>query len=268
MITTAGKLPKRQDGYYDLDRLFPAGRSRCLAVVEHDAAKLIACNQWNPHIITLRKVNGCDANSVVVNPHRFGSVQNHPKGQVPQFLVVGAARSARRNQNMIYDAVRRLHGRGLTNFAVRVVGKLGGEPIPADLSTAINMLGPVSFSRLYQEAEQSDFILTSFQENNADHAFYRTTGTSGAFQLAYGFHRPMILQKSFAEGTPLNSDNALFYGSDDQLFDAMLTAIEMSQADYAHMQTNLTGAVDALWSESLENLRTYINEYSDRFLFR
>lgn len=260
MVTTAGKLPEAKDRRPDLPAVFSDELPRNLLLVEHDARPRITAGSWDPETITLRRVNVPGVRSVVVNPHHFGTFTEHPKAAGKTvFLMAGAARSKRRNQDIVLSAVRRLLEAGETGFELRLIGKPGSEALPKDLASHITEVGRVSFTQLYAETEACDFVLTAFQRDNPDHAFYRTTGTSGSFQLAYGFHKPCILQKDFMEGTALNSDNSLVYDSDDQIFDAMLTAVRMDVTAHAAMRRNMAAAANRLHASSLMNLRNLIN---------
>ena len=86
-------------------------------------------NRWDEKVITLRKLNYKNAQSVVVNPHRFGRVNITGKNpDVVNFVTVGAINPKRKNSTMIIDAVKKLHENGVTDFKVTVIGK-GVHPL-------------------------------------------------------------------------------------------------------------------------------------------
>lgn len=260
MVTTAGKLPRRQDQSWDLPRVFGAKPPQPLMLVEHDARAQIDAGLWSPDTITLRPLDYRGAASVVVNPHDFGDVRVTPKttGKTV-FVMVGAARAKRGNQPLVFEAARTLLETGDTSFEIRIIGKPGKAAIPAELTDHVHVLGRLSFAQMYSEIEDSDILLTSFQGNNPDHAFYRSTGTSGVFQLAYGFCKPIVLQSSFATSVGFDASNSLIYDADADLVAAMRAAIRLTPAAYADMQASLTALRQSIHRESLANLKALIH---------
>jgi hypothetical protein len=260
MVSTAGKLPEKDDKRPDLGRVFAGRTPEKLLLVEHDAQAQIDAGSWSDRSITLRGIDYKNERSTVVNPHVFGDVKitTKTKGKTV-FLVVGAARAKRRNQNLVYDAAQRLLDAEHTNFEIRLIGKKGGEPVPERLQPHVVELGRVDFEDLYSEVENADFIVTAFQVDNPDHVAYRTVKTTGSFQLCYGFAKPCIVQQDFAPGTALNAENSLFYGADETMFDAMRTAVTMDAARYAQMQNQMQDDAEALYQSSLANLKRLID---------
>lgn len=258
LITTAGKLPRLENASPDLNAVFDSRVPPKLFLVEHDAVQLFEHGSWRPDYITLRAL---EEPSCVVNPHDFGKTQKTPKSEGKTiFTMVGAARSKRRNDDIVLNAAERLVAEGITNFEIRLIGKKGALTIPESLTAHVTEVGRVDFEELYSEVERGDFVLTAFQGDNPDHAFYRTTGTTGSFQLAYGFHKPCILQQNFAVGTALNNENSLFYDADEGMYDALRRAITMSAADYAVMQDAMRDSANALSASSLANLKALIHD--------
>lgn len=260
LVSTAGKLPHLPDARVDLTSVFGSNVPDNLQMVEHDAKAEIDAGVWSEKTITLRELDYKGFSSVVVNPHAFGSVKVTPKSQGKTvFLLVGAARAKRRNQNLVYDAAERLVEEGISNFEIRLIGKKGAQDIPPSLASHVTELGRLDFSQMYSEVEGADFVVTAFQGDNPDHAAYKTVKTTGSFQLCYGFGKPGILQEGFAQGTALTKDNSLFYGTDEQMFDAMKQAVEMSEDDYDTMQANLLNDAQRLYQTSLGNMKSLIN---------
>ncbi|WP_428925166.1 hypothetical protein [Marinibacterium sp. SX1] len=256
LVTTAGKLPDGPDGAVDLARVFGQTRPDRVLLVEHDARPRIDCGAWDPQTITLRTLDYKGARSVVVNPHDFGTVRHGPRnGDRTVFVMVGALRAKRGNAPLVYQTAERLIAGGRRNFEIRVIGKPGRDPVPDALRDHVVPLGRLPFDRLYDEVEAADFLLTSFQADNPDHDFYRTGGTSGAFQLAYGFAKPILLQEAFARLTRFNATNALVYGDDDGLMGAMARATDMDAGTYAALQAGMEATATAIYESSLVNLR-------------
>lgn len=256
LITTAGKLPNTPEGRVDLDRVFGPVRPKPILLVEHDARPRIDAGVWDPRHITLRRLLYKGAQSIVVNPHDFGRVEVTPKSEGKTILtMVGAVRSKRGNLPLVHEAAMSLLKRGITAFEIRVIGKPGSEPVPEALRPHIKILGRLSFDALYTEIEAADFLLTSFQKDNPDHEFYRTGGTSGAFQLAFGFTKPIIVQDEFARLNGFNLTNALIYDADAELAEAMARAVAMDGGTYAALQAGMDAAATAIYEQSLAHLR-------------
>ena len=102
--------------------------------------------------------------------------------------------------------------------------------------------------------------LTSYNKDEERHIRYITTGTSGNFQLIYGFAKPCLIIKSFAPINGLDDKNSIVYDKNSDYAEAMQKAIEMTQDEYKIMQNNLKDYADKLYRVSLENMRRLINE--------
>lgn len=254
MVSTVGKLKDTPDGQVDLQAVFGPQRPRRLILVDHDVEARVKAGFWDPSTVTLRAIDGLA--SRVVNPHDFGPVAEHPKTKDRTVLVmVGAVRDKRRNQNLVYEALERLVAAGKTGFELRLIGKPGKDEIPETLRPHVVKVGYVDFRQLYAEVEAADFLVTSFQRDNENHAPYRTTKTTGSFQLSYGFSTPCIVQRAFAAGTAFTEGNALFYDDDVQIRDALEKAIDMPADAYADMTAALRADARRLYDASLANMR-------------
>lgn len=260
LVTTQGKLPHDPQGRPDWPAIFGARIPRHLHGVSHNAKTQIDAGVWDPRTITLRALDYCGATSQVVNPHVFGTVKTPPKNtDTCVFLMVGAARAKRRNQSIVHTAATRLRAAGHENFEIRLIGKPDKNNADPGLARHIVHLGRLDFSDMYAQIEASDFILTAFQPDNPDHIWYRQTGTTGSFQLCYGFHKPCIVQQAFTTGTALRADNSILYEDDDEMFDAMRTAIEMNAAQYAGLQHAMGQAATALHKAGTATMKALID---------
>ena len=256
LVTTAGKLPDTADGRVDLDKVFGENWPERILLVDHDARPRIDAGVWDPRTITLRRLLYKGAQSVVVNPHDFGRVEVTPKSDGKTiFVAVGAVRSKRGNLPLVHEAAHSLLDRGQDQFEIRVIGKPGGDPVPAALANHVKILGRLPFDAMYDQVEAADFLLTSFQKDNPDHEFYRTGGTSGAFQLAYGFTKPIIVQDAFARLNGFNLTNALIYDEDAGLAEAMSRAVALDAVSYAALQAGMEATATTLFDKSLANIR-------------
>ena len=113
---------------------------------------------------------------------------------------------------------------------------------------------------MYEEIEKADFMLTAYDDKNPQHQRYNTRGTSGNFQLIYGFLKPCIIIESFAPINKFNSSNSILYKTVDNYADALETALSMNENEYRIMQDNLKQTVAEVYKESLDNLKEAIND--------
>lgn len=260
LVSTVGKLPHRPNTQFDVTAVFGSNPPKPLLLVEHDAKAKIDAGVWSENMITLRGLDYKGRGSTVVNPHTFGAVKMTPKSSGKTiFLLVGAARSKRRNQNLIYDAAEQLVDAGISEFEIRLIGKKGAEQIPGKLANHVFELGRLDFADMYTEIEQSDFIVTAFQGDNPDHEAYKTVKTTGSFQLCYGFGKPCILHKDFAIGTALTEQNSIFYGTETEVFDALRLAVQMPADAYAQMQSTMLKDAKTLYETSRANMKVLID---------
>lgn len=255
MVTTASKLPARADGRIDYEQVFGPACATPVYVVEHDVRDRVDRGVWDPRSITLRRVDYRGARSVVVNPHDFGSVAVTPRSAGPlRFLVVGTLGKGKRAQHRIVDAVREIVGSGERGFEVTVVGKGGVGRLPPDVAGMFRVLGRVSFGGLYAEVERADVLLTAYEAENGEHDFYRTAGTSGNFQLVWGFAKPCVVLREFAPINGLDEHNSILYDGSGGLADGMRRAIALKPDAYARMQRRVQQDAAALADESRRNL--------------
>ena len=260
LVTTVGRLCddvnyencyRHFSSYVDKSKIF---------FVEHEAKFAVDAGTWDEKLITLRKLNYKGAKSIVVNPHYFGDVKKTPKNKdFTNFITVGAIRSKRKNNNRIIDAVTQLHKKGIQNFKVTVIGKGTIKHLPKELHKYLDVKGRLNFSDMYEELEKADFMLTSYDENNIAHQRYNTTGTSGNFQLVYGFLKPCLIIRSFADINGFTDNNSILYNSENDYANAMENAINMSEYEYSKLQADLSLYQKDLYKKSLENIKELIN---------
>ncbi len=260
LVTTVGKLSDKTDYKAAYDFFKYCKSPSKILFVEHEVAHSIDSGNWNEKLITLRKIDYKGKSSVVVNPHFFGNVRITDKNKnITKFIIVGAIHSKKRNNFLIMDSARALIKSGIKNFKITIVGK-GKIYVPHDLRDNIELMGPLSFSEMYKCMEEADFLLTSYQEDDPRHIRYITTGTSGAFQLVYGFLTPIVIHEKFAKINGFDSGNSVIYPGDEQYAEALKRCIEMSPEEYKLKQDKLGEYVNQLYATSLRNLKRLIDE--------
>lgn len=261
MVTTVGKIHEAI-GYNDCYETFnPTLDKNKLFLVEHDIKAAVDNNVLDEKIITLREMNYKCAKTIAINPHYFGNVKITSKNEdIVNFLTVGIIRPRKKNNSTIINAVQELHNKGITNFKITVVGKGKIKDIPKEIQKYFDMKGRLPFNKMYEEIEHSDFLITSYDSDNEKHLRYITTGTSGNFQLIYGFLKPCIINKKYAPLNSFDENNAILYNEPKDYTNALEKAISLSQNDYQNMQNNLKTTVDKIYNKSLNNLRKLIND--------
>lgn len=257
LVTTAGKLCDSIH-YEDIYKHFRAPKNK-LFFVEHETCHSADNGTWNPNLITLRKVNYKGINSVVVNPHYFGDIKITPKNKITNFITIGAIQNKKKNNSLILKSVEDLYNKGYKDFKITVVGKGHLKDLPEKLRPFIDIKGRLPFDKMYDELEKADFMLTAYNENDPMHIRYNTSGTSGNFQLVYGFLKPVVIIESFAEINGFNNKNSILYKNDNEYTSALEKGIKMSTEEYANMQASLKEYKDELYESSLKNLKGLIN---------
>ncbi len=212
-------------------------------------------------IIALKTFEGTtDARVKMVNPHFFGDIEITPKNNnITRFISIGELKDVRRNKQLLLDTVEKLIDRGVTNFCVSLIHKGEKIQLPAKLKPYFNMLGEVDYPTMYNELEKVDFFLPLLDPENSLHERYLTVGTSGSFQLIYGFCKPCIINKKFAGAHYFDDTNSIIYDTNSEFEYAMLKAIHTTNEKYSSMQSVLKEVAGSIYSQSLGNLKEIIN---------
>ncbi len=258
MVTTAGKIcdcVNYAQAYSHFNSTLDKSK---LYLVEHEASFAGDKGTWIEDLITLRALNYKNLNSVVVNPHYFGDVKITPKNEITNFITIGAIKPNKKNSSLIIKAVEELHKKGITNFKVTVVGKGHLKGVNKDIQKYFDIKGRLSFDKMYEEIEKADFMLTAYDDNDIEHIRYNTSGTSGNFQLVYGFLKPCIIIESFAPINGFNFNNSIFYKTTKEYSLALEKGINLSKEDYLKMQNSLKDYARELYQKSLSNLKSLI----------
>ena len=255
MVTTAGKLTPEADYDHARQLFAPLIQKQRVLLVEHDIKNGADQGTLTSDIITLRGMDYKNCITTPVNPHYFGEFEEHQKGTNTVFATVGAISNKRRNSELMINSVESLHQKGARNFTVLVIGKRNPSTIPKHLQQYFILLGKLSFQELYKRVQSCDFLLPLLDPENQAHLRYITTGTSGTFQLALGFHKPVVLEQSFAPINRLNNSNSIVYDGNSNLPIAMERAISMTPVHYDSLQKAVAETGRSIHIESLKNLK-------------
>ena len=260
LVSTVGKLSNGRD--YSGAHAFFAKKlpSQKTLFVEHEIKQTVDNGTWDENIITLRKPDYKGAKSVVVNPHYFGDVRITKKSEdIVRFIVVGALQDKRRDCSIILSAFEKLIERGTTNVKLIAVGK-GAVSLPEKIKPYVELKGSLPFKEMYDEVEKADFFLTSYEPDFAPHLRYITTGTSGAFQLVYGFLKPVVIHEKFSGINGFDDKNSVIYSDSSGYADALERCVKMTACEYAQMQANLKVLADEIYAQSLRSLKELIEK--------
>lgn len=191
----------------------------------------------------------------MVNAHYFGDVCIAKKNDVTNFIVVGNIDKKRKNFKLLKNSISYLLKRDIKKFKITVISRSDKLDLPKKYFNYIEFKKDLKYGELYDEMEKADFFLTLLDSENPEHDRYLTCGTSGSFQLIYGFDKPCLINKKFAYKYRFNNDNSIIYDNNQDLGKSMEQAILLNKDDYKIMQENLNKVAKNLYNDSLQNLK-------------
>ena len=259
LITTARRLSMYKGTYEPELNLFKEEDRKKVLFVDHDINTATDAGNVNDRIITLMKPDYKDVKTTVVNPHYFGEVELSPKNDITNFIMVGVLKGRRRNHQLLVNTVGELIKSGYTNFKITVIGKGSLNDVSEKIKNYFDIKGNADFETLYKEMEKADFFLPMLDGENPEHDRYVTTGTSGSFQLIYGFRKPCLLMEKFAKYHGFNMENSIVYHKNSAFLNAMISAINMSKEDYQKLQENMKSLEKEIFESSLNNMKSLVN---------
>jgi hypothetical protein len=231
----------------------------------HHINKIIANKRLS--YLALQKFSCTHAQKyTVVNAHYFGDFHHDTLGKKIKFVVVGQIESTRKNHSILFDAVRKLLQRGVSDFVIDVVARYGTISVPKELAPYFEFKGRLNYHDMYQVMNEADFYLPLFDPKNPEHDRYLTSGSSGSYQLIYGFKKPCVICRKFmCELNRFDDSNAIGYDSNDQLSEAMAQAILMKPEEYRQKVNNLAKLSADLQAASLLHLKGILKEAEPLF---
>ena len=226
--------------------------------VEHHFDRVDYDLLGDDRIITLADFYG--ERKITVNPHSFGAVKITPKNkQNTVFITVGNIERCRKNHALLIQAVKKLHSCNIRNFKIIVIGRGEFGDTSEDVKGFFDIRGRVNFPEMYEAMEEADFFLPLLDPEIQDHYRYLSCGTTGSFQLIYGFRKPCLINRVFSDKHGFNEKNALIYSQNSDLAECIKLAIEMNQNDYENLQKGLSELSSSIEEQSLEVLKRIIN---------
>ena len=224
--------------------------------VQHHIDKIDIFYEPN-QIILANPSNNSKLEKFVVNPHYFGEfkLKDYKNEDIVNFISIGELSEKRRNSYLLISAVKNLHNLGINNFKITVIGRGKIDELDSDIQKYFEVLGRVDYQTMFQKLNESDFILPLLDPELESHKRYMDSGTSGTFQLVYGFNKPCIIHKTFADIYEFDGSNSIIYEANDKLSETMQKAIAITNDEYKNIQTNLAKTVQRIQQKSLLNVQ-------------
>ena len=203
-----------------------------------------------------------ELDNLIVNCNYFKDFETKIKNKndVTNFISIGELSKQRRNSTLLIDAVKSLHNNGIENFKITVIGIGELDELPVDIRRYFNILGRVDYQTMFDELEKADFVLPLLDPEIEAHKRYMDSGTSGTFQLVYGFNKPCIIHKTFADIYGFNEKNSIIYEYNDKLQEAMQNAINMSNEEYKILKAELSYLENSIDEISFKNMERLLSE--------
>ncbi|ORX76892.1 hypothetical protein BCR32DRAFT_329139 [Anaeromyces robustus] len=244
--------PDKKDLFENLGALY----SKNGLIVGHDIGWVGRMGQFlydEGRIITI----GNFSKGIQVVPQYFGEREMRTKNSKTRFFITS---TWDRDYEYFLDAVRELKEEGL-DFEVIVVGytnTLNEEKVAEDLKSIFNFKYKLSFNKMFEEIENTDYIIITLDPRNKDAETFKTSRATGSTQIAHGFYKPPIIHEDFAPKYYLTGDNSLIY-KESNFTDVLRQAIKMTTEEYKEKQINLKSLSEYIYSFSIENLKSVLN---------
>jgi hypothetical protein len=196
-------------------------------------------------------------NSLYVNPHYYGDIKIRKKNKRTKFFITS---TIYRKYKDLALAAKKLKNENL-DFEVIVIGKkkyFSKKDLPENLQENFKFKYRVIFKELYEAVYSSDYIIINLYPNYKNNDIFRSERLTGASQLSFGFLKPSLIHKSFAEFYNMSSKNSFLFNNSN-LYEIMREAILLNAQEYKEKQQNLIKLSDSLYKMSLNNIKKTFN---------
>lgn len=186
----------------------------------------------------------------------FGNIRrNFDISYKRKFIVVGGGNKKNlRNFDLLFESVERLIDE---NFSFELI-LIGITPdrissyITDKNNKVIRFLGRVTADVLYNELEQSDFILYNIDKSCDDYGKYLNGGITGSYSLSLAFGLPGICEKELAEAYGIQN---LCITYSNNLYEALHKAMMISLDEYKKLCIDLVE-----YSQNLQTVSFHLLE--------
>ena len=189
-----------------------------------------------------------------VNPHYFGEFEQKTKNEKTRFFITSTA--GRKYENLV-EAAETLKKEG-EKFEIIVVGRstdFTEKNIPEKLKENFVFKHGLPYKEMYEEVQNSDYIIIPLDPENENDNAFKNLRMTGSAQLAYGFLKPIIINKEFA-GNYRASEKTGFTYENASFTDVMRQAVKLNAKEYKIKQNNMKTVAKEIYQVSLENLKT------------
>lgn len=194
-----------------------------------------------------------------VNPHFFYNTKIYPKNEKVRFFVTS---SYKRNYTNLIESSYKLK-KEKYNFEIIISGRtkiFNSNSIPKYLSDTYIFKHMIPYHELYEVIKSSDFIIIPFSPDNKLDILYKTILVTGSAQLVYGFLKPVLINREFADFYHFNEQNSLVYNNQN-FYEIMKKAILLSNRDYIKLITNLHSVEKKIYETSINNIKKLLNKF-------
>ena len=192
-----------------------------------------------------------------VNPHYFGNFHFRKKNKITKFFITS---TVKRKYQILIDAAEKIKNENL-KFHVIVVGKtptFSKRNISKKLKHNFTFKYNVTYSELYKEVYESDYIIINLNPDNKYDIQFTKIRVTGSAQLAYGFLKPVLIHKNFSKSYKFNSSNSFIYNNSDFIKN-MKEAINLEDKDYQKLQEIMLFLSREIYMKSLNNIKFCLN---------
>ena len=199
-----------------------------------------------------RFVETTELNNYKWNPHYFGEFDSRKKNRITTFFITS---TIYRNYSKLIQAAEKMKEEN-AKFRVIVIGKIKTFSIidiPKKLKNNFIFKYQVSYSELYKNVYNSDYIIINLDPNLKQDLIFSNIRATGSAQLSYGFLKPVLINDFFSKFYNFDDSNSIIY--DDYNFtEAMRRAINIKNNNYEKIKQNLSLLANKIYVESLFNL--------------
>ena len=190
--------------------------------------------------------------TLYVNPHYYGDIKIRKKNKRTKFFITS---TPLRNYNDLISAAKEIKKENL-DFEVIVIGKVkivSKKELPENIKENFKFKYCLNFKDLYKAVFSSDYIIINLYPNYKNNDIFRKERLTGASQLAFGFLKPPLIHKSFAQFYNMSSNNSFLFDSSN-FYEIMRQAILLNDKEYKRKQKNLIKLSNGLYKISLNNI--------------
>lgn len=207
-----------------------------------------------------------DTNFTSLSPIYFTDNIKKQKKDKIVFSVFGWVIEDCRNYKLLFETFERLIKNNINNFELYIIGIFSrsycegsnnkyGKKLYKKYKKYknIHFTGRASNNEMYNIALQTDYVLFLLDSKLEKHLDYISKKASGTIGLTLGFNMIPIIEKDFADIYGFNNNNSIIY-EDNDLYNAMLTAINNSKDQYSKMEIALSKMQREIMDKSKQNL--------------